>query len=122
MKLAGIVLVVGIAAAPADAQSPAPRAATDSFAYAMEVLSGERWMHGRQQSRFSPFGAEERWRLVIDSVRVAGGTRRLYLSIGNTASGRDSALVVVGPSNREPEIRLGLATFTRRSFAYPGDS
>ena len=116
-----VVSPVAVAAAPADAQNPVSRAPADSLAYGMEILTRERWMHGRQQSRFSPFG-EERGRLLIDSIRSESSTRRYYLSIGNTAFGRDSALVVVGPSNREPEIRLGLATFKQLSFRYPGDS
>ena len=92
----------------------------DSIAFAMEVQVRERWMHGRQQSRFTPFGGEPE-RFVIDSIRTDGSTRRLYLTIGRTAFGPDSAVVRFGPANRHPEIRLGLATFSR-NIQYPPDS
>jgi len=86
----------------------------------MESQARDRWMHGRQQPRFSPYGGEHA-RQSIDSIRTEGRTRRLYLSIGNTQFGRDSALVVIDPSMRTASVRLGMTTFSRR-IQHPGDS
>jgi hypothetical protein len=105
------LLVAGIAARALHAQR-------DSLT--MEIETRERWMHGRQQSRFTPFGTE-RDRMIVDSVRGSGRERRLYLKLGNTGFGPDSATITVDSFSRRVDTRLRFATYSRR-VSYPGDS
>src|SRR5215510_3391488 len=82
-------------ASPAKAQIPtAPGVQPDSTALVMEIATRSRWMHGRQQPRFSPFNSESN-RLYVDSIRADGDRQRFFLTIGRTTSGPDSAVVTL---------------------------
>lgn len=109
----GICLsLLGIVASRVNAQTPtAPRVQPDSTALAMEVTTDERWMHGRQQPRFSPFASGDA-SLMIDSIRADGGRRRLFLTLGRTASGPDSAMVLLDVPRRTVGVRPGPASST----------
>lgn len=99
------------------------RAAGDAFTgdWAVEQQSSERWLFGNQQSRFVPFHATHQW-IIVDSIRDEGATHRLYLTLGRNAYGRDSALIVVGPTGQVAHLNAGLAHFIRGSILSPGDS
>src|SRR5882724_6414714 len=79
------------------AQPPSSRPSADfTGRWAIERVTHDRWMHGRQQSRFTPFKSNRDW-ILVDSIRDDEAGRRLYLTLGRSAYGRDSALIVVGP-------------------------
>src|SRR5262249_45122739 len=80
----------------------------------------ERWMHGRQQARFSPFSWADA-RLEIDSIRPDGDRRRLFLTIGRTRFGRDSAVVLLDVPRRRVEVLTGMALTPPSSTGEPGD-
>lgn len=113
-----VFVVTGLA--PARAQIAPPRAAADSFAFRMDIRWRDRWMHGRQQSRFTPFSSEFA-RIVVDSVAGGGATQRLHLTVGNTQFGPDTAVVTADMSDGSADTRFGFASFHRRT-TYPGDS
>src|SRR5262245_56172551 len=110
-----------IAASPVRAQIPtAPGVEPDSTALAMEIATRSRWMHGRQQARFTPFTSESN-RLYVDSIRADGARRRFFLAIGRTASGPDSAVVTLDPTRRAFEVRTGWAKVAPPPHdVYPG--
>src|SRR5215213_2353463 len=59
---------------------------------AVEEQTRDRWMHGRQRPRFTRFVSARTW-LLADSLRAnGGGEQRLYLTLGRSAAGRDSAI------------------------------
>src|SRR6186713_2458770 len=81
--------------------------------WAFEQQIEERWMHGRQRPRFAPSRSYSRW-MIVDSIRVAAPGRRIHLTLGRTVYGRDSALIVVGPSGHVVSVEAGIAPFARR--------
>jgi hypothetical protein len=86
----------------------------------MEIATRSRWMHGRQQARFTPFTSESN-RLYVDSIRIDGDRRRFFLAIGRTASGPDSAVVTLDPTRRAFEVRTGWAKVDPPPYdVYPG--
>jgi hypothetical protein len=89
--------------------------------WTVEQQSAERWLHGRQQSRFVPFHATRQW-VVVDSIRGDTAVKRLYLTLGRNGYGRDSALIVVGPSGKVTRLDAELAQFVRGSVLSRGDS
>ena len=89
--------------------------------WALEQQTQERWMHGRQRPRFAPFHADRHW-MVVDSIRGGAPSRRVYLTLGRSANGRDSAVIAVGASGQIVGLEVGLAPFARRGAVYPGDS
>jgi len=101
-----------IAFSQVKAQIPtAPGVEPDSTAFAMDLSTRSRWMHGRQQARFSPFTSEST-PLFVDSIRTDGDRRRLFLTMGHPASGPDSAVVTLDVSRRAFEVRTRLAPLT----------
>lgn len=88
--------------------------------WAVEQQTRERWMHGRGQSRFAPFHSDRHW-ILVDSIRGDDAGRRLYLTLGRSVDGRDSAVIVVAPSGQIAGLEVGLAPL-RPGFMYPGDS
>ena len=104
--------------APAQARAAAPAFTGD---WAVEQQSAERWLHGRQQSRFVPFHATRQW-VVVDSIRGDTAVKRLYLTLGRNGYGRESALIVVGPSGKVTRLDAELAQFVRGSVLSRGDS
>ena len=89
--------------------------------WALEQLTRERWMHGRQQRRFAPFLSDRHW-LMVDSIRGGAVSRRLYLTLDRSAYGRDAAVIAVGASGHIVRLDVELAPFTRRGAGFPGDS
>jgi hypothetical protein len=89
--------------------------------WALEQQTREQWMHGREHPRFTPFRLDRHW-VIVDSIRDEAASRRLYLTLGRYASGRDSARIVVGPTGHVVSLDVGLAPFTRRGPVFPGDS
>lgn len=87
--------------------------------WVVEQQSGERWMHGNQQPRSTPFLATRRW-VMVDSSRADRAGRRLYLTLERHAYGRDSALIVVGANGQVTHLDAGLAPLPTSSAAYPG--
>src|SRR3981081_8066 len=81
--------------------------------WAFEQQTRERWMHGREQSRFAPFHSDRRW-ILVDSIRGGEPGPRLYLTLGRSVYGRDSAIIVVDPSGHIAGLEVGIAPFTRR--------
>jgi hypothetical protein len=85
---------------------------------AIEQNTRERWLHARQQPRFTRFTESRSW-LLIDSLRGnTGGERRMYLTLGRSANGRDSALVVFGSDGRVASLHVGLSPRSRPAFSF----
>ena len=122
-----IAAALALTSVPVGAQatsmpSSRPRAdTTHPPEWVIEQQTRDRWMHGRQRARFSPFASSQR-AVLIDSLRQSAAGRRLYLTLGRTASGRDSALIAVGPDGRIVKLEVGLAPFKRLGPPMPGDS
>lgn len=89
--------------------------------WALEQQTQHRWMHGRERSRFAPFHSDRHW-MVVDSIRGGVPSRRIYLTLGRSGKGRDSAVIAVGPSGQIVGLEVGLAPFNRPGAVYPGDS
>lgn len=90
--------------------------------WAIEHQLRERWIHGRQLPRFSPFRPHHSW-IVVDSLRGDSSGRRIYLTLGRFASGRDTALIVTDGAGRVAQLDVGLAPFSRLGRPpSPGDS
>lgn len=78
-------------------------------------------MHGTQQAPFTPLATNRRW-LFVDSIRVDSAGRRYHLTLGVTAFGRDSALILSDETGRIARLEAGLAPYKRAGVTYPGDS
>lgn len=89
--------------------------------WALEQVTRERWMHGHQQARFSPFTSDRHW-VMVDSIRGDNAQRTLYLTVGRTMYGRDSALIVVGRDGHVAGLAIGRPPFARIGAGMPGDS
>ncbi len=76
-------------------------------ALAVEQQVSDRWLHGRQQPRISPFEFRHAW-MFVDSVRGGDDTRRLYITRGRPENGRDSAVIVLGPTGLVERLHVGL--------------
>jgi hypothetical protein len=117
-----IVLAILTSSVPRRTLAQARAARPDSAGqWAVEQQYSERWLHGHQQSRFVPFRDTRQW-VLFDSSRGDGTTKRLFLTLGRNGYGRDSALIVVGPTGRVIRLDAGLAQFVRGSILSPGDS
>ncbi|MEP6619142.1 MAG: hypothetical protein ABJE47_07505 [bacterium] len=125
-----LFLAAGVLAqlpAPVHAQTPTPRPpvvrATDELVgeFAMEQETRERWMHGRQLPRFSPFALKHAW-IFVDSLRGTAAARQIYLTVGRSVHGRDSARIVVGATGHVTHLEVGQPPFVRQGPGYPGDS
>jgi hypothetical protein len=118
------LVVLTSAAVPHQAFSQTPEfsaSPSPTGEWAVEQQSRERWLHGRQQSRFTPFHTTRQW-IIADSIRNDGAGRRLFLTLGRNGYGRDSALIVVAPSGQVTSLDAALAHFVRRGPVYTGDS
>ena len=111
------------AAGPASlpAQAPPPRTPAP-VEFAVEQRTRDRWLHGRQQPRFTRFAESRSW-LLGDSVRAgASGGRRLYLTPGRFAEGRDSAYIETDRDGRVVRLAASLRPPSRAMALLPGDS
>lgn len=61
--------------------------------YAVEIRAHERWLQGRQQSRFTPFHSSDRW-VFVDSVRPEGDARRWFVSVDRRGGDRHASILV----------------------------
>jgi len=105
-----------LAAAGSVAQTPPP----SNRGLVVEVNERQRWLHGRQLSRFTPFADDRTW-LFIRSMEEDSARRRYRVNLRFRES-RDTAIIVINPSPRPSEVRLGLAPFAIRDALFPGDS
>jgi hypothetical protein len=119
--LAAFAVALLSTASPAQSAPTTLTGPTLAGEWALEQQTAQRWMHGRQRPRFTPLRSDRRW-IVVDSIRAGAPGRRIHLTLGRTVHGRDSALIAVGPSGHAVSLEVGLAPFTRRGMAYPGDS
>jgi hypothetical protein len=87
----------------------------------MELQTSDRWMHGRQQARFSPFARSQTW-LLVDSIRGDPERRRIHLTLGRFASGRDSAVIEHDLNGRILRLTFGMAPYGGARSVWPGDS
>jgi hypothetical protein len=87
----------------------------------MELETSDRWMHGRQLARFTPFGRAETW-LLVDSIRGDPDRRQIHLTLGRFASGRDSAVIEQDRNGRILRLTFGMAPYGGARPMYPGDS
>ena len=115
-----VLAVAPLPAQPSRARLPTPGVAS-AAPWVMERMTRDRWMHGRQLPRFSPF-ASDRASIAIDSLRDGTQGRTLHLTLGRSAYGRDSARVVIGAGGHVAELHAGFAPFVRRGAVFPGDS
>jgi hypothetical protein len=82
----------------------------------------ERWIHGRQLPRFSPFRSHHSW-LFVDSLRRDATGRRIHVTLSRFPSGRDTAVIVTDGAGRVARVHVGLAPFSRLGGpSSPGDS
>src|SRR5690348_2387092 len=72
--------------------------------WAIEQQESERWMHGRQQSRFSPRHGSDEW-IFVDSIRPTVAGQRIWLAIARNAR-PESAVIDVGPDGRVAGLRF----------------
>ena len=120
--LAPASMPVAAQAAMTPPQPPSPRGdTTRPPEWVMEQQTRDRWLHGRQRARFSPF-ASSQLALLVDSLRQSAAGRRIYLTLGRSARGRDSAFIAVGSDGRVVKLEVGLAPFKRLGPPTPGDS
>lgn len=89
--------------------------------WVVEQQTRDRWMHGRQQSRFTPHAESRAW-LFVDSIRGAGNDRQIHLRFGPYLQARDSAIIVTGSAGRVVRIHLRFASDLRTGIVWPGDS
>lgn len=87
----------------------------------MEVQLRERWMHGRQRARFSPFTSHRR-PLYLDSIRDAGGRRTFFVTTSRNAYGGDSAVITTDSEGHIVRYAAGLAPYRNDGPRWPGDS
>jgi hypothetical protein len=117
--MAGGLATGTAAAASLPAQRPPPQAPVE---FAVELRVRDRWLHGRQQPRFTRFATSRTW-LLGDSMRTAtGGERRLYLTLGRFAEGRDSGFIEIGRDGRVAQLSASLRPPPRGMAVLPGDS
>lgn len=112
-----VLAPLSAASAAAGAQrvpQPAPR-------WAVEQLVAERWLHGRQSPRFTPFGPRTTW-VLMDSIVDTGASRTLYLTLGRSAYGRDSGIIVSDQRGRIASYVAALAPYRRQGVWSPDDS
>src|SRR5687767_6425488 len=89
---------------------------------AVEQQVRDRWMHGRQQSRFTPFASFRSW-LLVDSLRDGPGhEHQLYLTLGRFADRRDSAIVVFGADGRVAHLTATSRPPARMPYMLAEDS
>jgi hypothetical protein len=90
--------------------------------FAVEQRVRDRWLHGRQQPRFTRFAESRTW-LLGDSLRTStSGERRLYLTLGRFAEGRDSATIEIDRDGRVAQLSASLRPPPRGMAVLPGDS
>jgi hypothetical protein len=99
------------------AQTPPPRAAD----WVMERETQDRWIHARQQPRFTPFSSRLEW-IQVDSIRAQPDGRALFITVARTAYGRDSATIVHDLGGRLRRLETGLAPHRVLTVAWPGDA
>ncbi|MEJ7811924.1 MAG: hypothetical protein WKG32_16045 [Gemmatimonadaceae bacterium] len=124
-RLALSLLSLLPAALPAQAAAPAAE-------YSVEIQVRDRWMHGRQQPRFTTFAQARSW-LSMDSLRAdsaagaagaaGAGQHVAYFTLGRFASGRDSGLIVFRRDGRVTALEASLQPRTRTvPYTQAGDS
>jgi hypothetical protein len=114
---AAAVVASSCIASAVNAQIPtAPGVQPDSTAFAMELATRSRWMHGRQQARFSPFTSEGT-RFYVDSIRTQGDRRRMYLNMGNGWHGVGSALVDIDLARGLVDVSTAVVPRARPFFS-----
>src|SRR5687768_2100541 len=117
--MAGWLTTGTAAAASLSAQRPPPPGPVE---FAVEQRVRDRWLHGRQQPHFTQFAASRTW-LLGDSLRTGtSGERRLYLTLGRFAEGRDSAYIEIDRDGRVAQISASLRPPPRGMAVLPGDS
>ena len=106
MTRISVALLVLSVATPATAQQPAVPQAARIGPHAIEVQVNDRWLNARQQPRFTPFRASQRW-LFVDSVHEGNAdTRTLFLSL-DRRNAAQRATIVTRPDGR----LVGVSTF-----------
>ena len=108
-------------ATPTIASLPAQNWMRAPVEFAVEQSVRDRWMHGRQQPRFTRFATARTW-LFGDSVRMGvEGGRRLYLTLARRPEARDSAVIEVDADGRVARLVASLGP-SRVPALLPGDS
>ena len=119
LTMAGWSTIGTAAGANLPAQGPPPRAPVE---FAVEQRVRDRWLHRRQQPRFTRFAESRTW-LLGDSLRTStSGERRLYLRLGPFADGRDSAYIEIDRDGRVAQLAASLRPPQRGMAVLPGDS
>lgn len=115
--LIGVIVAVGTL--PASSESQAAPALRGEWAIEQQLL--ERWLHGGQLARFVRFKTHSNW-ITVDSLRGDETGHRIYLTLGRTAAGRDSALIFTDRMGRLQRLHVGMAPFFPSPLAMAGDS
>ena len=105
----------------ASAESHAQQAPTRPPDWALEQQTREGWLHGAQQPRFESFLTHRGW-LLVDSIRGNPSDRTVYLTLGRTAFGRDSAAIVSDATGHVLRVDAGYAPSKRFGMMSPDDS
>lgn len=102
---------------PGGAAAQAPQGPDAEYLYEAETRA--RWLHGRQQGRFTPFQAETHW-IQVDSVEVeeATGERTMHLLLGG--DGGDMARVRFDAGGGVLAVEVRLRSPPDPGFVRPG--
>jgi hypothetical protein len=114
-------LSLAVVAALPSAHTRAQQGARQPVEWALEQHTLDRWLHGAQDQRFTPLAANRTF-LLIDSVRNVGDGRRISVTLGRSASGRDSAIISTDATGRIARLEAGLASGRSSGPRYPGDA
>ena len=108
-------------AAPSVAAAQGQRVTTPPIEMAVDHQVRDRWMHGLQRPRFTPFVETRSW-ILVDSTRTApAGLRRLHLTLTGLP-GRETAIVELGTDGRVSRLAVSTPPFNRPPALLPGDS
>lgn len=115
--IALLAVVINVPNARIVAQQPPVKAAE----WVMERQLRERWLHGRQAARFTPFTSHRR-ALHVDSIRDHASRRQLFITTDRTAFGRDSTVITTDSRGRVLTYLATQAPYRTEGPRYPGDS
>jgi hypothetical protein len=88
--------------------------------WAVEEQVSERWLHERQQPRFTPRRESDEW-VFVDSVRPAGAGQRIWLAIARNAR-PETAVIDVAPDGHVARLQFHRAAPPSRTAFLPSDS
>ena len=102
-------------------QAPAQAPRSPQVEWVVEREVSDRWLHGSQLPRFTPFRSSREW-LFVDSVRTDGVGKHIFLTLRRMGTRRDSGLIVADARGRISRVHVGLAPYEYTGSPSPDDS